>query len=321
MKYLKDLGELTLGSRLKKISDQLFDDVDTVYRKQGIQLSSRCFPILFLLQANGDSGITQLAEQLGQAHSSVSQMSQKLIKEGYIKNKQDPGDTRRRLIGLTESGNTLLTEMAPIWRDIRQSVSAMISDSGYDLMNSISEFENQQLQNSLLARVEARQVMREAEKVDIIPFDSQYREAFKTLNVEWLEKYFYVEAIDDQVLSNPEEYIIEPGGFIFFARYKNEIIGTGALLKAEDGVYELTKMSVTDKYQGLKVGRKIAIRAIEEFISVGGSTLFLESNSRLKPALHLYESLGFEHQTKPDDSHYQRADVYMVFNPEKYSSQ
>ncbi|TQV72078.1 MarR family transcriptional regulator [Aliikangiella marina] len=318
MKHLSDLGELTLGSRLKRMSDQLFEDVDKLYQHSGITISSRCFPILFLLNANGNSGITQLAEQLGQAHSSVSQMSQKLIKAGYIQNKQDPNDTRRRLVGLTEEGLALFQRMVPLWQDIEQSVKAMIHDSGFDLMQGLKQFEIQQSEHSLLSRVEARKAMRESEKVEIIPFESQYRDAFKTLNVEWLEKYFYVEEIDNQVLSNPEEYILDPGGYIFFARYNDEIIGTGALIKSAEGVYELTKMSVTEKYQGLKVGRKIAIRAIEQFLAVAGKTLFLESNSRLKPALHLYETLGFEHQAKKDDSHYQRADVYMVFNPAKF---
>ena len=314
MKILADLGELTLGSRLKKISDSLFDDVDATYQKQGIRLSSRCFPILFLLDANGDSGITQLAEQLGQAHSSVSQMSKKLITEGYIENRADPKDERRRLLGLTQSGKALFKRMAPIWDDIRQSVQDMISDSGFDLMNALIEFETQQKQRSLAQRIGERQSLREAEKVDIIAFDSQYRDDFKRLNIEWLEKYFYVEAIDNQVLSNPETYIIEPGGFIFFARYNDEIIGTGALIKVDEKTYELTKMSVTEKYQGLKVGRKLAERAIEQFKQSGGDVLFLESNSRLKPALHLYETLGFEHKPKKTDSHYQRADVYMIYN-------
>jgi len=317
MKNLIDLGELTLGSRLKKISDQLFDDVDAAYQQQGIELSSRCFPILFLLKANGDSGITQLAEQLGQAHSSVSQMSRKLLAAGYIENRTDSKDERRRLLGLSASGLALFEKMAPTWDDVRQGVKEMITDSGFELMPALAAFEQQQKDRPLTKRIDERRALREADKVDIIPFDSEYRDEFKRLNVEWLEKYFYVEEIDNQVLSNPETYILEPGGYIFFARYNDEIIGTGALIKADEETFELTKMSVTEKYQGLKVGRKLAIKAIEQFESLGAKTLFLESNSRLKPALHLYEKLGFEHQPKKTDSHYQRADVYMVYNPSK----
>ena len=44
----------------------------------------------------------------------------------------------------------------------------------------------------------------------------------------------------------------------------------------------------------------------------GAPLLFLESNSKLHPAIRLYESSGFTHVARPaGDAHYQRADVYM----------
>ena len=52
-------------------------------------------------------------------------------------------------------------------------------------------------------------------KLKIIPFHSKYTQDFYNLNVEWLEKYFYVEPYDEKVLSNPQKHIIETGGYIF----------------------------------------------------------------------------------------------------------
>ncbi|WP_262892926.1 hypothetical protein [Kaistella flava (ex Peng et al. 2021)] len=39
--------------------------------------------------------------------------------------------------------------------------------------------------------------------IQIIDFESKYRDDFKNMNVEWLQKYFVVEAFDEQQLSNP----------------------------------------------------------------------------------------------------------------------
>lgn len=99
-------------------------------------------------------------------------------------------------------------------------------------------------------------------EVSIIPFEEKYAKQFYNLNVEWLEKYFYVEPYDQKVLSNPKTYIIDKGGFIFFATYNNEIVGTVALIN-QQLFYELSKMAVSPKYQGLKIGQKLIDFCIE----------------------------------------------------------
>jgi hypothetical protein len=55
------------------------------------------------------------------------------------------------------------------------------------------------------------------EHIDIIPFNDTLSSYFKDLNVAWLQKYFYVEPIDEEILAQPRAYIIEKGGYIFFA--------------------------------------------------------------------------------------------------------
>ncbi len=167
-----------------------------------------------------------------------------------------------------------------------------------------------------------------------MPFNAALRDYFYRLNEAWLRKYFYVEDIDHRVLSNPESEILERGGSILFAilgeaasgdaapgdaALGESVVGTCALMPEFDGaqhygVYELTKMAVEEQRQGLGIGRALLEAAIVEFQRLGGRRLFLETNSKLTPALRLYESMGFEHQPslKPD-SHYDRANVYMVW--------
>lgn len=148
----------------------------------------------------------------------------------------------------------------------------------------------------------------------IVPFAPAFREHFYRLNEAWLRKYFHVEAIDHRVLSNPEGEILERGGTILFALLGEDVVGTCALMPETDGVYELTKMAVEEERQGLGIGRTLLAAAIGEFQRRDGRRLFLETNSKLAPAVRLYESMGFEHQAsiKPD-SHYDRANVYMVW--------
>ncbi len=72
-------------------------------------------------------------------------------------------------------------------------------------------------------------------------------------------------------------------------------------------------MAVSPAIRGQGVGRKLLEYAIAQARALGATSLFLGSNSVLKNAVHLYESVGFTHvpAEKLPDMHYARADVFM----------
>ena len=146
--------------------------------------------------------------------------------------------------------------------------------------------------------------------IEIIDFEPKYRDDFKNLNVEWLEKYFEVEPYDKEVLSNPEKYILEKGGKIFFAKLEDKIIGTVALMP-KNSSFELTKMAVTDKIQSKGIGSLLMQKCIDEAKNLGLKEIFLFSNTKLDKAINLYKKVGFleEHF---DSSDYNRANIYMT---------
>lgn len=146
--------------------------------------------------------------------------------------------------------------------------------------------------------------------VEIIPFSADLKESIKTLNIEWLKKYFKVEPKDELVLSNPQSEIIDKGGFIFYARYNNEIVGTISLLKIDNTTYELSKMAVTDSVQGLGVGKKMIEYCFDVAREKNIKRLFLYSNRSLLSAIHLYEKYGFV-EIPLEEGVYERADIKM----------
>jgi GNAT superfamily N-acetyltransferase/DNA-binding MarR family transcriptional regulator len=351
MARLHEYGGLLLGSRLKRVSEALYAGVDTVYAASGIDLPSRSVPILLLLRDGGPLAITELAKELGQSHAAVSQLSRTLVERGVVKERSDPADDRRRLLALSPAGQSLLRRMEPIWKAVVAAVDELSAATGLDFLAALTAFDQALEQRGFAARIGDRLRLAEAAAVEIIAYQDRYRDDFKRLNVEWLERHFYVEDIDHQVLSNPEQTILKPGGFIFLARYTGasesaptsgraraasgrgpaspperpgpgagprpapgEIVGTCALIKAGRSRFELSKMAVTERYQGLGIGRRLLETAVQQFRKTGARELFLESNRKLAPALRLYESSGFHHAPRPRQaSHYQRSNVYMVY--------
>ena len=145
----------------------------------------------------------------------------------------------------------------------------------------------------------------------IVPFNTKYGSAFYDLNIEWLETYFYVEDFDKEVLSKPEKYIIQPGGHIFFVIEDDLVLGTVALLKAKDGVFELTKMAVLPNQRGKRIGQKLMQHCIDFANENNFQKLFLYSNTILENAIYIYRKYGFIEIPVEPDSPYDRSNIKM----------
>jgi putative acetyltransferase len=137
--------------------------------------------------------------------------------------------------------------------------------------------------------------------------------AFKTLNEEWITRYFTLEKADREKLDDPENKILKKGGHIFMAYLGQQAVGCVALVPMNDGVYELSKMAVSAELRGMGIGRRLLEHAVTQAKQLGAKSLFLGSNSRLVNAVHLYESVGFRHvpaESLPEMP-YTRANVFM----------
>lgn len=147
--------------------------------------------------------------------------------------------------------------------------------------------------------------------MEIISFEPKYSRNFKDLNIEWLEKFFWVEPHDEEVLGNPEKYIITPGGEIFFVKENEEIIGCVALMKIEENIFELTKMAVSPKHRGKQIGQKLMAHTIKFAKNQDWETLIIYSSRKLENALHIYRKFGFIEIPIEENNPYARGDIKM----------
>jgi N-acetylglutamate synthase-like GNAT family acetyltransferase len=130
------------------------------------------------------------------------------------------------------------------------------------------------------------------------------------LNLEWLERYGLTEEPDLIMINNPQEEIINTGGFIFLAKSGNEVVGTAALIKESPTQFELVKMAVSPLFQGTGISRLLMEKCLQAARESGAKRIYLQSNSQLTTAIALYEKYGFKH-IPVKDAHYITADVMM----------
>ena len=147
------------------------------------------------------------------------------------------------------------------------------------------------------------------QSVRILEYKKEYQPWFEKLNRDWIEKHFWMEPVDFQVLQHPEDHIIGKGGSILMAQCENEIAGTVALKFVDAGVYEFTKMAVDEKFRGKKIGLALADAAIQRARQNGAHKIILYSNTMLEPAIALYRKIGFKEI--PVDGPYKRSNIKM----------
>ena len=97
------------------------------------------------------------------------------------------------------------------------------------------------------------------------------------------------------MLNKPRETILKPGGAIFLAKTKDEVIGSAALISAHDGLYELAKMTVVPSWQGRGISKLLLEKCLERARLLGAKKIVLFSHHKLEAALQLYIQYGFVH--------------------------
>lgn len=145
--------------------------------------------------------------------------------------------------------------------------------------------------------------------MEIIKYQQRFKKDFIELNIAWVEKYWVMEQADRDILEHVEE-LLEKGSMIFFAVEDDKVLATCMAMPLEGDVWELCKLAATGQYTGKGAGSAVFKAGMEWAVEHGAKKLTLISNSRLKPALHIYEKFGFR-EVPLDKAYwgYERADI------------
>lgn len=296
MEFLDKAGKKAIGSRLRMLTEKITEDAARIYNLYDIDFQPKWFPVFYALSMGEEKTITSIAKEIGHSHPSVSKIISEMSKKGFVKEKKDKLDGRRNMVSLSKKGKEVTYKIQDQYIDLSNAIEQISAQTTHDLWEAIKEWEYILAQKSLLLRVKEQQKQRESMEVKLVDYTHEYKTAFKALNEEWISAYFKMEEADYKALDNPEGYILNKGGQIIVALYKDEPVGVCALIKMDDPDYdyEMAKMAVSPKAQGKSIGFLLGKAIIEKARIAGCKNLYLESNTVLKPAISLYQKLGFQ---------------------------
>ncbi|MEC3907973.1 bifunctional helix-turn-helix transcriptional regulator/GNAT family N-acetyltransferase [Tamlana sp. 2201CG12-4] len=312
MDALRGYGELGLGSRLKRISEYVMKETQAVYDYYNVDFDPYLFPIFKIIVNKNGVTNSEIQYALKFTQPAITQALNKLLKKELIAIVPDELDKRKKIVKLSEKGKKTLETLKPIWTSIEKIIKEFTLESSSSLIEHLNILENKLNAKSFSQTIIDDIKIEATHNVEIATYKNEYAKHFYDLNVEWLKTHFYVEPFDEDVLSNPEQYIINKGGYIFFALINQEVVGTVALMPlGNEGVFELTKMAVSPNKRGRKIGQYLLQYCINFAKDMRFPKLILYSNTKLENAIYIYRKYGFIEISNEQNSPYARSDIKM----------
>lgn len=311
LQLYENTGKMALGSRLKQLSEMLAEQAARVYELYEVSLDPKWFPVFYMLKSGSCLPITVIAEAIGHSHASVSKIAKEMTAAGILKSEKLEGDARINQVCLTDKGRSLLPFFERQTGDMETVVEELLEQCQHNIWEAISEVEYLLEEKDLFSRVKDKYAHKDRENLELMEYTAEHATSFRDLNYEWINKHFEVEESDSAMLEDPEKTILEKGGYIVIARYKGSVVGTCALIRHDASRVELAKMAVDDSVRGKGIGYVLGQHCVDKARELNFSQIFLESNTKLIPAINLYKKLGFK-RIVGEPSPYERCNIQML---------
>ncbi|PKB24982.1 DNA-binding MarR family transcriptional regulator [Novosphingobium kunmingense] len=306
---VSQMGIAFLGTRLKRLGERMQAGAAAVIADAGLPIQPGHMGVLAALR-DGPLPVGQLADRLGTSQPGVTRTVGQLVKLGMVEATAG-ADLRERRIALTPSGKAAARRAEnDIWPRVGRAAESLFAHGEAEAFLA-------QLDRLEAGLAKATIAARAAPRLSLVEYDDSLARDFHDINAEWIEAMFRLEQTDREVLENPRERIIEPGGAILFVAAEGlGIVGACALQKTGASGFELTKMGVRETARGLKAGEFLLDAVIDRAGSMGADPLYLLTNRKCAAAIHLYEKLGFAHDAgimAAYGTRYERCDVAMRY--------
>ncbi|MDX8432312.1 MarR family transcriptional regulator [Mesorhizobium abyssinicae] len=152
---IRSLGFLCLGSRFKRIGEQLQADTQHVLDELEVRVQSSQYPLLAALDKLGPLPVGELAQSLGIAQPGVTRSVALLAELGLVEVSPSNDDQRRRIVSLSRNGRRLVdVAKREVWPRIEKAVAGLCADLSGPLLGQLAEIEDRLAASPLDRRVE-----------------------------------------------------------------------------------------------------------------------------------------------------------------------
>ena len=137
------LGYLCLGSRLKRIGEQVQSDTQRIMERLDVTLQAGQYPLLAAIDRLGPLSVGELSEALGVTQPGVTRAAGLLAEAGYLTARKEKSDQRIRRLSLTPEGEALVARSKQeIWPVIEAAVRNVCDTLDGSLLDRLDQLED-----------------------------------------------------------------------------------------------------------------------------------------------------------------------------------
>ena len=107
---------------ISKVCQKLIINLQNAFSEGGVEVTPIQVMLLFFLQKNDGSSLTQISQGLMLENPTVTGLIDRLEKSCYVKRSDHPDDRRVYLIHLTEKGNKVANKALPIIKKLNEEI-------------------------------------------------------------------------------------------------------------------------------------------------------------------------------------------------------
>jgi DNA-binding MarR family transcriptional regulator len=156
MEYLRQLGDLVIDHRLRRVMESLLRTAEEIYESRGLPFRARWTSTYLLLEQSGPLSVTEIADQIGLTHPGVIAITDEMAAADMVVSVADDVDRRRRRIELSQRGRELKPDLTALWAELARAQRKRFRDAGCDIVEVLNQVEDSLIAKSLAAEVISR---------------------------------------------------------------------------------------------------------------------------------------------------------------------
>lgn len=274
MDILLDKPYVFLGSRLKRLAEQMQADASLLAQEAGTHVPAGLYPLLALLQNNVLHTVGNLAQATKVSQPAMTKSIAKLLEAGLVTTQVGATDKRQSVIVLTEAGSAAIEQgRRVVWPLIDTVVRELLEGLSGPLLEQVQRIEERLSECSLTQRA-ARIAALELQPVsdpDVADVVSLLNRAYRGsgANAGWTTE---ADIIDGDRISEAtlrQELADKTDATLVVWKPRGKVEGCVWLEPTQEGVWYLGSLAIDPQLQNLQFGRRM-LEAAEQWCRVRG---------------------------------------------------